>query len=233
MNADSQNLPNHVGIILDGNRRWARANGKPILEGHRAGYQNLRKITRYMFFEKGIKLVSAFVFSTENWSRTAEEVDYLMNLLLSAFKKYLKEFNEENIRVVVLGSREKLSPKIIEAIEQAEEGTKSNTAGTIALCFNYGGQLEIVDAARHLLEQKADPKTLTPEIFAQHLYHPEIPPVDLLIRTSGEQRTSGFMLWRSAYAELYFTPKHWPDFSTADVDAALDDFAKRQRRYGQ
>ncbi len=233
MKQDQPNLPKHVGIILDGNRRWARANGQPILEGHRAGYQNLRKITRYMFFEKGIKLVSAFVFSTENWSRSAEEVEYLMNLLLGAFKKSLKEFKEENIRIVVLGRRDRLSPKIIKVIEQAEAETENNSAGTIAFCFNYGGQAEIVDAAKALLEQKTDPAKLTPESFADHLYHPDVPPVDLLIRTSGEQRTSGFMLWRAAYAELYFTDKHWPDFSPADVDAALADFAKRQRRYGR
>lgn len=231
--SDNSNLPNHVGLILDGNRRWAKAHGLSLLKGHDKGYKNLRDVCQHFFRKYGIKYASAYIFSTENWNRTAEEVSYLMRLVHKALKEYIEEFHRDNIRLVVLGRRDKLKPAIIKAIEEAEAKTKNNTAGTLALCFNYGGLPEIVDAAKSLIKDGVKAEDVNEETFSQHIYHPEVPPVDLIIRTSGEQRLSGFMWWRAAYAELLFVDKHWPDFSPADADAALAEYAQRQRRFGK
>jgi len=225
-------LPNHVGIILDGNRRWAKAKGLPMLEGHRQGSEVFKTIS-FACFERGVKYLSAYVFSTENWTRTEEEVSYLMQLLLKAVEKYLVEFNNKGIKIVILGSREGLSPKVLRGIKQAEAKTASNTKGTLALCLNYGGKQEITDAVKQIVGNVTDTDDITEDAITQALYEPSIPDIDLLIRTSGEQRTSGFMLWRTAYAELYFSDKFWPDFTVADLDIALEEFAARQRRFGQ
>lgn len=225
-------LPSHIGLILDGNRRWARAHGKPTLEGHRIGYDNLKDITKATI-NRGVSYVSAYIFSTENWNRTPHEVKYLMDLAYSLLTKDVKELNKEQIKVVWLGSRERVSPKLLKAIGKAEESTRNNKRGTLALCFNYGGQDEIVDAARKLIEKGVTTAEITKEVFAEALYAPEVPPIDLLIRTSGEQRISGYMLYRMAYAELYFTDKFWPDFNERDLDAALADYAARERRIGR
>jgi undecaprenyl diphosphate synthase len=221
-------LPSHVGIILDGNRRWAKAEGLPTLEGHRRGAENFKEIAKHAF-DRGVSTVSAYVFSQENWHRTEEEVGYLMNLVIKAVESYLDEFHERGIKIVILGRREGLRKKVVEAITKTEEATKNNTNGTLALCFNYGGREEIADAAAKLAEQGMH---ITVESIGGALYGPEIPDVDLLIRTSGEERISGFMLWRVAYAEMYFSPVMWPAFTTADFDTALGDYASRQRRYG-
>ena len=230
--ADNADLPKHIGIILDGNRRWARAKGLPTLEGHRKGYENLKTIGAAAI-ERGIKYVSAYVFSTENWNRAQDEVDYLMNLLVWVAKHEVAEMNKQGIRVRFVGSRERLSDKVLEAIEDAEEKTNANTRGTLALCLNYGGYQELVDAFKNMMEAGIKKSEVTADVISKYLYQADIPPVDLIIRTSGEQRTSGFMLARSAYAELYFTDKFWPDFTVKDLDEALTDFAKRQRRFGQ
>lgn len=224
-------LPAHIGFILDGNRRWAKDQNIPTLEGHRAGYANLKDIAKHAV-NRGVKFVSAYIFSTENWKRTEEEVKYLMDLALWVAKHEVKEVHKEQIRVRFLGRRTGLSKKLVHAIEDAEELTKANTRGTLALCFNYGGQHEIVDAAKQLLVEHTDPNDVTEEKFAQYLYAPDIPAVDLLIRTSGEQRLSNFMLWRAAYAELYFVQKHWPAFTTDDLDQAITEFSNRHRRFG-
>lgn len=228
----NSDIPRHVGLILDGNRRWAKLRGLPTLEGHRQGYDNLKTIAKAAI-NRGVKFVSAFIFSTENWNRTPTEVKYLMNLAYTMLTRDVEELNRENIRIVWLGTIEKVSAKLQKAIRAAEEATQHNTRGTLALCFNYGGHMEIVEAARRLIEQGVKAADLTIEKFASALYAPDVPPVDLLIRTSGEQRLSGYMLWRVAYAELYFTEKYWPDFSEADLDAALFDYASRQRRFGK
>lgn len=222
-------LPTHVGIILDGNRRWAKQEGLPTLEGHRRGAENFKEIAKHAF-DRGVTTVSAYIFSQENWQRTEEEVGYLMNLVIKAVESYLDEFHERGIKIVVLGRREGLRTKVLEAIAKTEEETKNNTNGTLALCFNYGGREEIADAAAQLAK---DGKIITPETIGSAIYSPEIPDIDLLIRTSGEERISGYMLWRAAYAELYFTPIMWPAFSSADFDTALEDYSQRQRRYGQ
>lgn len=221
----------HVGIVLDGNRRWAKAKGLPTLEGHRQGGENFKKIV-HAAFDRGVTCLSAFVFSTENWSRTDEEVGYLMNLVMKAVESYLDEFNERGIRIVVMGRREGIRKKVLEAIKKTEEKTAHNTKGTLALCFNYGGQQEVVDACQKLISEGVNPEAITQESFRAALYNPDVPDVDLLIRTSGEQRTSGFMLYRAAYAELYFSEKLWPDFSENDLDEALDEYRARNRRFG-
>lgn len=218
---------------MDGNRRWAKAQGLKPSEGHLKGYQTLHDLALYALLEKKIPFISAFVFSTENWSRTEEEVGYLMRLVTRALGEYLDEFHRKDIRILVLGSRDKLDRGVLRAVEQAEEKTKNNGSGTLALCFNYGGQKEIVDAAKKLIDEGASAGNLSEESFAQALYHPEVPPLDMVIRTSGEQRLSGFMLFRAAYAEFLFLDKHWPEFTKDDIDAALLEYSKRQRRYGK
>jgi undecaprenyl diphosphate synthase len=225
-------LPTHLGLILDGNRRWAKANGLPTLEGHRQGAEVFREIA-LAAFEKGVSYLTAYVFSNENWSRTEEEVDYLMKLVIRATEKYLDTFHKAGIRVVTLGRRDNISQDVIDSIERTEAKTKDNTEGTLALCFNYGGQEELVDAAKSLVTQGLSPSDITVDVLRSGLYHPEIPDIDLLIRTSGEHRVSGFMLYRTAYSELYFTDKYWPDFNSKDLDEALAAYTQRERRYGK
>lgn len=221
-------LPMHVGIILDGNRRWAKSKGLPTLEGHRRGSEVFKKIC-LAAFERGVRYISAYVWSAENWSRAQEEVKYIMDLVVRVADTQLDEFHKKGIKIVVLGSRDKLNPKVLKAIDRVESKTRDNTKGTIALCFNYGGRQEIIDAAQSVFDQHQE---LSEESLAAHLYVPEVPEVDLVIRTSGERRTSGFMLWRAHYAELYFNDKHWPDFDEADLNEALNWYADRQRRFG-
>lgn len=222
-------VPRHLGIILDGNRRWAKEHGLKTLEGHQKGAEVFRDIV-YAAVDRGIEFISAYVFSTENWKRTQEEVSYLMRLVVRVTESYLEEFHEHGIKVLILGSREGLDKKVMASLDKTVEKTASNTKGTVALCFNYGGHAEIIDAIKALPDdKKAD---LTPEVFEQYLYASEVPAVDLVMRTSGEQRTSGFMLWRADYAELMFVDKYWPDFSVADLDGVLADYSKRKRRFG-
>lgn len=224
-------IPTHIGLILDGNRRWAKAQSIPTLEGHRKGYFNLKEIGTHLL-DQGVAYVSAYIWSSENWKRTQEEIDYIMELVEWVLREEVEELHQKNVKLRFLGSKEGIKPQILTGIEAAEAKTADNTKGTLALCFNYGGQQEIVDAARSLLHSKANPDELTIENFAQHLYAPDIPPIDLMVRTAGEQRISGFMLWRLNYAELYFSEKPWPDFTTEDMDEALLWFTKRDRRFG-
>lgn len=225
-------LPTHLGLILDGNRRWAKSQGLPQLEGHRLGYQNLHPIAVHAV-NQGVKFVSGYVFSTENWNRTQEEVNYLMDLVVWVSRHEVKKYLKDGLRIAFLGSREKLSDRVLEAVESAEADTKHNTRGVVALCLNYGGHTELAEGVARMIADGVKPSEVTPEKVAEYLYHPEIPPVDLIIRTSGEQRISNFMLWRAAYAELYFTPVPWPAFTTDDLDAAFDGYASRQRRLGK
>lgn len=221
----------HLGLILDGNRRWAKQQGLPTLEGHRQGAENFKTIA-LAAFDRGVEYLSAYVFSNENWSRTEEEVGYLMKLVIKAVEKYLDEFNKAGVRIVILGRREGLSEDVLKAVNGAEAKTAANTRGTLALCFNYGGQEEIVDAFKQLSGQGVAAADITADKISGALYEPSIPPVDLIVRTSGEERLSGFMLWRSMYAELYFIDKYWPDFEVADLDTALAEYDQRQRRFG-
>jgi undecaprenyl diphosphate synthase len=229
---DSNTIPVHVGLVLDGNRRWANQNGLPAVKGHRHGMDVLKDIS-FHAFERGVQYLSAYIFSTENWQRTEDEVNYLMDLTVKAVEKYLDEFHERGVRVVILGRRKGVRQKVLDAMSRAEEKTKDNTQGTLALCFNYGGREELVDAVKHIVAEGLAPNQVTTDVLAGSLYCPEIPDMDLLIRTSGEQRTSGFMLYRAAYAELSFSAKYWPDFTAADFDKALQDYIERERRFGK
>lgn len=223
-------VPRHLGIILDGNRRWAKEQGLKTLQGHQQGAEVFREIV-YGAFERGIEYISAYVFSTENWQRTQEEVSYLMGLVIKVMHKYLDEFHQKGVKIVILGSREGLSDKVIDALEETQAKTAHNTNGTVALCFNYGGKQEIIEAIKQIPTDKVT--DLTPDSFEQYLYAPEVPPVDLVVRTSGEQRLSGFMLWRAAYAELLFVDKYWPDFTVTDLDDVLAEYSRRNRRFGE
>lgn len=222
----------HIGIILDGNRRWAKSNGLKTLEGHQQGAEVFKTIA-LATFEKGIPYLSAYIFSTENHNRAKEEVSYLMKLVIKATEKYLDEFHKKGIRIVVLGSRDGLNSDVLKAINRTVEKTKNNKKGTLALCFNYGGKQEIIDAVKAMAEKNTDFAKLDNKTFEQFLYSPEIPPVDLLIRTSGEKRTSGFMMWRAEYSELHFVDKYWPDFTMNDLNDAVDIYQNRERRFGE
>ena len=224
-------VPLHVGYIVDGNRRWAKTHGLPAYEGHMAGYNAILDVAEATF-DAGVTYMSAYIFSTENWKRSEDEVSRLMSLVLRLLTADLPKFDEKNIRLRVLGSRERVSDKILKAIDDAEARTAGNTAGTLAVCFNYGGQLEIADACKKIVQSGVAAEEITPELIANYLYAPEVPPIDLVVRTSGEQRLSNFMLWRAAYSELLFLDKPWPEMTADDVTAILNEYAKRQRRFG-
>lgn len=225
-------IPRHVGLILDGNRRWAKVLGLPTLEGHRKGADNLRIIAEE-FFNRGVRVVSAFVFSTENWKRSEKEVSYLMKLTTKFLEDFLKDALENDVRIVVLGSREHLNKSVLKAIEKAEKVTLQNEKHTLALCLNYGGRQEIIDAVKYVIAGNIDPECIDESTFNQYLYGDNtIGDIDIVVRTSGEQRLSGFMTWRTTYSELMFIDKHWPDVNKSDVDMILEEYARRQRRFG-
>lgn len=223
--------PRHVGYIVDGNRRWAQKHGLPAYEGHLAGYNALQDVVRATF-DAGVQYVSAYIFSTENWKRSQEEVGHLMGLVLKLLTSDLHLFSENNIRLKILGSTDQVSEKILAAINDAEATTADNTRGTLAICFNYGGQLEIADAVKEIVRSGVPADDITPDLIAQNLYYPEIPPLDLIVRSSGEQRLSNFMLWRAAYSEFIFRDKLWPDMTKDDVAAILEEYSRRSRRFG-
>ncbi len=224
-------LPHHVGYIVDGNRRWAKMRGLPGFAGHRAGYHTLQDILLETI-HSGVFYVSAYVFSTENWKRSAEEVGKLMDLLLQVLTRDVHIFVDNNVRMRVVGTREGLSKRMIKAVDSAEKLTKDLTGGEVLLCLNYGGQLEIADAVRKMITDGVKADEVTPELLAQNMYAPDVPPCDLIVRTSGERRLSNFMLWRSAYSELLFLDKLWPDMTKTDVTAILEQYARRKRRFG-
>lgn len=227
----SQTEVRHIGYIVDGNRRWAKQYGLPSYEGHLAGYNAIKDIA-VATFDAGIEYMSAYVFSTENWKRSQDEVGKLMKLVLRLLTADLPEFEKRNIRLRILGSREGVDAKILEAIDKAEAQTAKNTSGTLCLCFNYGGQLELVDAFKKIAKSGVAADDITSEMVAANLYAPEVPPIDLVVRTSGEQRLSNFMLWRSAYSELLFVDKNWPDMTAKDVADILQEYNGRKRRFG-
>jgi len=224
-------LPRHIGFIMDGNRRWAAERGLPTIEGHRAGFEALFALIP-VIKRLGIPYVSIYVFSAENWQRSQAEVKGIMKLLLWVVKNKLKAFKKEGIRIRIIGSRAGIPADIMAALEQAETETAECSEGTLGVCFNYGGQQEVVDAAKGALAAGVSPDDLTIETFSQYMYEPDMPELDLVVRTSGEQRLSGFMLWRAAYAELYFTPLMWPSFSEAELRRAVQAYADRKRRFG-
>ncbi len=229
--SSAQAVPQHIGFILDGNRRWARENGKLVAEGHRQGYLTLKKICKSAI-KHGVRYVSAYVFSTENWQRDRQEVKDLMKIFLWVCKHEVKELDSEGIRLRVVGSKLKLGHALARAIHEAEEKTKHNTRGTLLLCLDYGGQQEIVEATKRIVQDGIPADDITPDLISQYLYAPDVPPPDLIIRSSGEQRLSNFMMWESIYSELSFCKGNWPDFSESDLVYELDNYSQRKRRFG-
>lgn len=228
-----KNIPYHIGIIVDGNRRWARAKGLPAFEGHRRGYEKLKEVGKWCK-DKGVKILTVYAFSTENWARSKEEVNYLMKLLeRSLSAKEIDKFHKEEIKLQVIGQKERLAKSLQEAIKKAEEKTKNNKGGIFILAISYGGYADITEAIRKIIKKKTPPEKITEELVNQNLWTAGLPYPDLIIRTSGEQRLSGFLTWQSAYSEFYFYKKHWPDFSEKDLDEALEDYSHRQRRFGK
>lgn len=220
----------HIGFIVDGNRRWARSRGLPTIEGHRRGFATVEKVIEQLASTE-IKYASFFVFSTENWNRSEEEVSYLMQLLRDNLEKTAKKASKNNYRIAIMGRPERVEPDLWQRLQQIEEETAGNTGLTVCYCFNYGGRWEIVDAARKAAI--ASEQDWTPESFQQYLYHPEIPDCDLIVRTSGEERISGFQLWRASYSEFLFIDKHFPALESSDIISVIEEYGKRQRRFGK
>ena len=219
----------HLGIIADGNRRWAKERGLPTIEGHRKGLDVIKKLVAAADAE-GISYITFYVFSTENWGRSDEEVSYIMKLAETRILKYANELKENNARMLILGSKARISEKLKQAISEAEELTKDCTGITVCFCFNYGGEQEIADAANLVVQSGGE---ITPETIRANLYHPEVPDLDMIVRTSGEERISGFMIWRGAYAELMFLTKYFPDMDAEDIKEILKEYKKRNRRFGK
>ena len=235
MEINAENMPAHIGIIMDGNRRWARKRGLPTSMGHKEGAKTLEGIVRYAN-KIGIKYITVYAFSTENWKRTAEEVSALMLLLKTYLDDYSKRADTENIRIKVLGDITALNEGLQKSIEQCIERTKNNTGVTFNIALNYGGRDELVKAVRKIAEDVAKGKKSVEEItektIEENLYTAGEPDPDLIIRTSGEMRLSGFLTWQSVYSELYFTEKKWPEFTESDLDEAIIEYQKRTRKFG-
>ena len=220
-------VPNHIGIIMDGNRRWAKEKNKKTIEGHLAGANRIISLAKYIF-DKGVKYLSIYAFSTENFNRSAEEVSYLMGLIIKFFNERVNELHDYNIKIVVSGLRDNLSKDVLKCIDNVVKLTKNNTDGVLNVCLNYGGRREIVDAVNKIKEANI---TVTEETFGKYLYN-DLPDLDFVIRTSGEERISNFMLWQISYAEFYFPKVYFPDFDEKEFDKALEIYNNRNRRFG-
>lgn len=227
-------IPNHVALIVDGNGRWATEKGMNRSAGHKQGFLNLKKLTAYIF-SKNIKCISAYLFSTENFKRSQMEVSFIMGLLTDQLQDILNFCHEEKIKAVFSGRKEHLSDKVLKAINKIEKETEIYNDRLFNICFNYGGHAEIIDATKKIVKDvqngNLDINKLDENMFNKYLYH-ELPPVDLMIRTSGEQRLSNFMLWQNSYAEFYFPKTYFPDFDEKEFDKAIVEYTKRDRRFG-
>lgn len=220
-------VPNHIGIIMDGNRRWAKEKKKKTIEGHLAGANRIISLAKYIF-DKGVKYLSIYAFSTENFNRSAEEISYLMGLIIKFFNERVNELHDYNIKIVVSGLRDNLSKEVLKCIDNVVNLTKNNTGGVLNVCLNYGGRREIVDAVNKIKEANI---SITEETFGKYLYN-DLPDLDYVIRTSGEERISNFMLWQISYAEFYFPKVYFPDFDEKEFDKALEIYNNRNRRFG-
>ncbi len=233
---DPNNIPQHIGIIMDGNGRWAKSKGLPRSAGHKAGAETLKKIVKYCD-KIGVKCITAYAFSTENWNRPKAEVDALMELLYNYLQQVEEQFGGTNVILRVIGDRSALSDKINGAIDHAEEYTSKNTGLMLNVALNYGGRAEITDAAKALAEKIANGKRTLRDVsekdMTELMYTRGLPEVDLIIRPSGEYRLSNFLLWQAAYAEFWFSNINWPDFSEKDMYQAILDYQKRNRRFGK
>ena len=232
---EQENLPKHIAIIMDGNRRWARNKGLPVALGHKEGAKTLEKIVRYAK-NIGIKYITVYAFSTENWKRSEEEVSTLMNLMMNYLESYSKRADSENIKVQILGNRQGLSDKMNDLIEKCMERTKDNTGITFNIALNYGGRDEILGAVKNIAEKiqnnEMKIEDITEQTISDNLYTKGQPDPDLLIRTSGEIRLSNFLPWQLVYSEFVFVDKNWPDFSEKDLDEAIEEYQRRNRKFG-
>lgn len=232
---EEENLPKHIAIIMDGNRRWAKSKNIPVSFGHKEGAKTLEKIVRYAN-KIGIKYITVYAFSTENWKRTTEEVTALMNLFQSYLDDYSKRADSENIKVKIIGNRQELSEKMQKSIEKCMERTKDNTGITFNIALNYGGRDEITNAVKQIAEKiqnkEINIEDITEQMISDNLYTAEQPDPDLLIRTSGELRLSNFLPWQLAYTEFLFVDKNWPDFNEKDLDDAIEVYKSRNRKFG-
>jgi undecaprenyl diphosphate synthase len=235
VNDQNSNIPRHVAIIMDGNGRWARNRAKPRHSGHRAGVKTVRNVVEAAA-ERGISQLTLFAFSSENWSRPREEVSKLMQLFLEAVQREVTALHRNKVKLTFIGQRELLQDGLLRKIREAEMLTADNQGMNLIIAVAYGGRWDIVNAARHIASRVQSGElaieSIDETVFSNELQLAGLPDTDLLIRTGGEQRISNFLLWNLAYAELYFTDKLWPDFEVADLDAAIEYFAGRQRRYG-
>ena len=227
-----EKIPRHVAIIMDGNGRWAKQRGMPRVAGHRAGTENLRTIIRASA-EFGIQYLTLYAFSTENWSRPRAEITGLMHILSDVIDRELDELNQEGARLVHIGHLDGLSKALQKKVRHAIEMTKDNRRITIVLAFNYGGRDEIVCAIKHMLRDGVNPQDVDDELVSQYMFTGEIPDPDLVIRTSGEQRTSNFLTWQTVYSEWYFPEVYWPDFDKEELRKAIQEYAGRDRRFGK
>lgn len=232
---ENSTIPRHVAIIMDGNGRWARQKNLSRAQGHAEGIKRVEEITAAAA-SLGVKVLTLFTFSTENWRRPTSEVSVLMTMLMSVLNRKIQELKKNNIRFQVIGRKENLSAAVLNAFQKAVQETQDNTGLIVNLAFNYGARLEIVDAARSLAEAVKSGRMAVEDIdeasFARALYTQDLPDPDLLIRTSGEKRISNFLLWQLSYTELYFTQTYWPDFTAQEFQKAIDDYRRRERRYG-
>ncbi|MEO0234148.1 MAG: isoprenyl transferase [candidate division WOR-3 bacterium] len=229
-----KSIPQHVAIIMDGNGRWAKMRGKNRLYGHKKGVESVRRIVKHSA-KVGVKYLTLFSFSTENWNRPKSEVEGLMKLFSKLLEQEIPELYKNNVRMLFIGRRNRLSKELLDRMENAQEVTKNNTGLTLILAFDYGGRQEIVDACKEICRKLKlnQLESLDNEEFSKHLYLPDVPDPDLVIRTSGEYRISNFLLWQTAYSEFYFTNVLWPDFDEKEFDKALLDYSKRERRFGK
>ena len=226
-----KNIPEHVGIIMDGNRRWAKERNLTSAEGHLKGYLKLKQVTDW-FFNRGVRVLSVFVFSTENWNRSAEEVNYLMKLLKRALEEEKDIAQKRGYKVLISGRIEELPGDLSETCQEITSKTKAGKNGILNICLNYGGRAEMVDAIRKMIKNNIEFEQVHEGIIRKYLYNGELSDVDIVVRTSGEQRSSGFLFWQSAYSEFIFLKKYWPDFEESDVDFILNEYAARKRRFG-
>lgn len=230
--SETEGPPRHVAIIMDGNGRWAKKHGLPRLAGHDAGGNNIQPIVR-LLADSGVKYATLYMFSTENWNRSKIEVGGLLRLLARKIEGETQAFHRINVRLLHLGRLDRLSQRLRTKVQAAVELTRNNTGLTLCLAFDYGSRDEIVRAARDIADAGLPGSDIDESAFARHLYLPEVPEPDLIIRTGGESRLSNFLLWQAAYSELYFTPVLWPDFGPKDIEEALSEYKRRQRRFGK
>jgi undecaprenyl diphosphate synthase len=225
------NIPKHIAFIADGNRRWAKKNKLESIKGHHKGYEKIKTIPKYAF-EKGVDIISIYAFSTENWNRSEYEVNYLMKLMRNVFTTDIDEINKQNIKLLISGRIEGLPEDLPQVCKDAIEKTKNNTGGILNICFNYGGRPEIVDAIKNIIQDKISTEKIDENLIRKYLYNGQLPDPDIIVRTGGEKRLSNFLMWESVYSELMFIDTFWPDVSEVDVDMVIDEYNKKERRFG-